>query len=293
MSDPKISINADLCTRCELCLAVCSRNNIEMGKDGAQIRNPARCMLCGHCKSVCPVDAPMLHALDADEFTPVPDTKEMPEPDRLLSFFRSRRSIRAYKPIPVSRAELEMMVAAGRSAPTGGNRQPVRYLMINTPEMIANTRTMVHAYLAGEAEKIFETDRRHRETGSPLPERWAVRMGYAPLWKSMGRMYEKGRDLLFYHAPTIVVLHADPEASSPFCADIGLAAMQMVLMAQSLGVGTCFCGFLVTAINNCQELKDMLKIPNRNKAVLTFMAGYPDVSYLRTAARQPADVRFL
>ena len=293
MNLPKITIDADLCNLCGLCVSVCSRNNIQLEDEAAQIRNPDRCMLCGHCKSVCPEGAPQLNMLNPDEFAPVPDPERMPKPDDLLSFLRSRRSIRIYKKDPVPEEHLGMMVQAGRAAPTGGNRQPVRYLVINSPIMIEKTRTMVHDYLAGEAEKIFETAKRHEENGDPLPPRWGVRMGYAPLWKSMGKMYHRGRDLLFHFAPAVTVLHADPEISSPFCADIGLSAMQMVLMAQSLGLGTCFCGFLVTTINNSPDLKKLLRIPPENNAVLTFMVGYPDVTYHRMVARQPAEITFL
>jgi nitroreductase len=108
----------------------------------------------------------------------------------------------------------------------------------------------------------------------------------------MGRLYERGRDLLFYHAPAVAILHMDPERSSPFVADAGLAAMQMVLMAQALELGTCFCGFLTSAINSCPELKEMLQIPQEHQALLTFMIGYPDVKFLRMVSRNPAQVTY-
>jgi len=293
MDNIRISIDSELCTLCGQCVAVCPRGIIELTPDSARIKNPDRCMLCGHCKSVCPVDAPQIHALNMGEFEPIPGPEKNPEPDDLLSFFRSRRSTRIYKKDAVPLNLLDKMVQAGRFAPTGGNRQPVRYTILHTPEMIEKTRTLTHQYLADEADKILETAEQHKTTGVPLPPRFGVRMGYAPLWKSMGKNYRKGKDLLFHFAPAVAVLHADPDISSPFCADIGLAAMQMVLMAQSLGLGTCFCGFLVTAINNCPELKTALKIPTENNAVLCFMIGYPDIAYLRMVSRQPGLINYL
>jgi nitroreductase/NAD-dependent dihydropyrimidine dehydrogenase PreA subunit len=293
MENIRISIASEICTLCGLCVSVCPRGIIELGSETAQIKNPDRCMLCGHCKSVCPVDAPRLYALNGEEFEPVPGPEKMPEPDDLLSFFRSRRSTRIYKKDPVSLDQLEKMVQAGRFAPTGGNRQPVRYVILHTPEMIETMRTLTHQYLADEADKILETAERHKTMGEPLPPRFGVRMGYSPLWKSMGKNYRKGKDLLFHFAPAVAVLHADPDTSSPFCADMGLAAMQMVLMAHTLGLGTCFCGFLVTAVNNCPELKAALKIPPENSAVLSFMIGHPDIAYLRMVSRQPAEITYL
>lgn len=289
----KISIDHEKCILCGQCISVCTRGNIELGQESADIKDPDRCILCGHCKSVCPEDAPQLHLLDSSEFEPLLDSAQMPKPDALLSLFRSRRSIRFYKKEPVSKALLEQMVQAGRFAPTGGNRQPVRYLIIQTPDMISTVRDMTHSFLTGEAQTILAASEKHKEKGEPIPTRLKVRLGYAPLWKTMGKIYGKGKDLLFYHAPAVVVLHADPEMTSPFCADVGLAAMQMVLMAQSLGLGTCFCGFLTVTLNSNPELKKVLQIPDKNCAVLSFVVGHPDVSYLRTVSRRPAEINYL
>lgn len=293
MDSPTISIDPDRCQLCGQCVPVCTRGIIELGHEAAEVKHHDRCILCGHCKSVCPEDAPQLHSLDPGEFEPVPDKDRIPAPEALLSFFRSRRSIRFYKKDTVPQAHLEKIIQAGRFAPTGGNRQPVRYVIIHTPGMIDTVRTMTHAYFAGQAETVLATNERHKQTGEALPPRFAVSLGYAPLWKSMDEMYRQGRDVLFHFAPAITVLHADPEIASSFCADAGLAAMQMVLMAQSLGLGTCFCGFLTLSINNHSELKNVLRIPAENKAILTFMVGYPDITFHKMVSRKPAEVTYL
>lgn len=69
--------------------------------------------------------------------------------------------------------------------------------------------------------------------------------------------------------------------------------MQMVLMAESLGLGTCFCGFLNSTANSHPELKKMLQIPEKNDVILSFTLGYPSVKYLRMVPRNPAEVSFL
>lgn len=54
----------------------------------------------------------------------------------------SRRcSVRSYDPArPVARAVLEKILEAGRLAPTAANRQPGRFLLISSPEMLAKVR---------------------------------------------------------------------------------------------------------------------------------------------------------
>jgi nitroreductase len=249
-------------------------------------------MLCGHCKSVCPENAPVIPALDSSEFEPMPDRGQLPGPDMLMGFFRSRRSIRIYKKNPVEKEKLAQIVQAGRFIPTGGNRQPVCFVVLHSREMIRSIRQKTFSHLAEEARKILDAVERHEKHGDPLPPRIDVRLGYARLWSRMGRIYERGRDLLFYHAPAVAILHMDPDRSSPFVADAGLAAMQMVLMAEALGLGTCFCGFLTSAINSCPELKEMLHIPQEHNAPLTFMIGYPDIQFLRMVSRNPPQVTY-
>lgn len=54
---------------------------------------------------------------------------------------RSRSSVRSYDPArPVERAVLERILEAGRLAPTAANRQPERFLVISSPEMLAKVR---------------------------------------------------------------------------------------------------------------------------------------------------------
>jgi nitroreductase len=52
-----------------------------------------------------------------------------------------RSSVRSYDPArPVEKAVLERILEAGRLAPTAANRQPGRFLLISSPEMLAKVR---------------------------------------------------------------------------------------------------------------------------------------------------------
>jgi len=288
-----VAIDAHRCNRCGLCVEVCPRSIIELGEESAGIKAPQRCILCGHCKAVCPEDAVIHYTLDPNEFAPVLPKDQIPDPETLLAFFRSRRSIRFFKPEPVAQPLLEKIIQAGRFTPSGGNRQPVHFLVLQTPECINHLRQEIHSFLRQEAEAVLEAQERHRKFGEPLPPRAEVKLGYAPLWLRMGKLFEMGKDLLFYYAPVIFVLYLDPEKASPFGVDAGLAAMQMVLMAESLELGTCFSGFLSTALNSSPQLKSLVRIPAAHQVLVSFMTGHPDIRFQRTVARKPAQVTYL
>ena len=52
-----------------------------------------------------------------------------------------RYSVRSYDPArPVEKTVLEKILEAGRLAPTAANRQPGRFLVISSPEMLAKVR---------------------------------------------------------------------------------------------------------------------------------------------------------
>jgi len=54
---------------------------------------------------------------------------------------RLRSSVRSYDPArPVEKAVIEKILEAGRLAPTAANRQPARFLVVSSPEMLAKVR---------------------------------------------------------------------------------------------------------------------------------------------------------
>jgi len=47
---------------------------------------------------------------------------------------RARRSIRKFRPKPIPDEKLEMILEAGRLAPSAGNRQPWRFVLVKDPD---------------------------------------------------------------------------------------------------------------------------------------------------------------
>ena len=288
-----IHIDEEKCTLCGLCISDCVRGILEEGGKAVRVTSPENCIRCGHCKAICPVDAPEFPALDASEFEPVPGRENYPEGDELLLFFRARRSIRQFEERSVEREKLEKIIQAGRFAPTGGNRQGLHYTVVHTPDKLLEVRDMNLDLLYSQAENIERAFELNSQTGEPVPQDYQVRRFYAGRWKEMKDLMGKGIDKLFYHAPVLVVLHINPEESTSAIVDAGLAAMQMALMAETLELGTCFCGFFVFAVNESTEFKKTLNIPDKHIVPVSFVAGYPAVKYQKLVSRNPARVNWL
>jgi len=288
-----IKIDKNLCTCCGLCMEICISDVLKENEDIMGVSAPSRCILCGHCKAVCPENAIELRGLDPDEFEPAPEKTSLFSPDRLQTFFRSRRSLRKYKNRPVEKETIEKIIEAGRFAPTGGNRQPVEHVVVHTPKMMETVLEITVETLADMAVHVKKKYEQEKKNGTRLSVRSMREKFYADLWLKIKEQHEKGVDKLFYHAPVLIVSHVNSAMATTQGVDAGIASAHMVLMAEALGLGTCFCGFFVLVVEQNRKLKQMLKIPEKNRTHLSFMAGYPDVNFLRLTGRNRAKVTWL
>jgi nitroreductase/NAD-dependent dihydropyrimidine dehydrogenase PreA subunit len=279
-------IDHEQCTLCGLCVTTCVRRILHE-QDGKIIcADPNGCIVCGHCKAVCPVDAPQIPQNRAQEFLPVPAKKDYPTPDDLLNFFRARRSIRIYDTKAVTREQIENIIQAGRFAPTGGNRQHMEYVVISTPERIAQIRVMIMEILKDKANGTTQT----KELAS---DRSILTKQYFQTWQDIYRLHREGVDKLFYDAPVVIVSHFALLGEVSEFVDAGLANMQMILMAESLGLGTCFNGFLAIAAENSPVLKKAMGIPLDHFVPIAFTVGYPGIKYQRLVSRRLAKVTWI
>ena len=121
----------------------------------------------------------------------------------VLEAIKTRRSVRRYKPEPIPEDDLKKIVEAARQAPSAGNRQPWRFVVVRDPETkeklgeIARGQTWISD--AGAIVAALAMDKKSPE----VYERWAERdvmtavehivlaswsLGYGTCW--IGAFYE-------------------------------------------------------------------------------------------------------
>lgn len=117
---------------------------------------------------------------------------------------------------------------AGRYTPTGGNRQPIRYILVK--EKLKEVKELA---IQGLYNLALDTD-----------DNDPVRSIYKNTFKKMYKRYkENGNDSLFYDAPLLMIVVGDMSLGGSAYVDGGLAASNMELMAYSQGLGICYNGF--------------------------------------------------
>ena len=60
----------------------------------------------------------------------------MIKPEAILDFLKGRRSIRNFQDKPVTDEDIEMILEAGRWAPSGSNRQPWEFIVVKNREIL-------------------------------------------------------------------------------------------------------------------------------------------------------------
>ena len=93
-------------------------------------------------------------------------------------------------------------------------------------------------------------------------------------------------------APAVIIIHGPHEGSTPV-EDAQYAAYNICLMAHAFGLGTCFIGYAVEAMNRVKGLRQYCKIPVEHRVHAVLTVGHPGVRNVRAALRKPCGVTFL
>ena len=282
----KVAVNVDKCSLCGLCIRLCPVDILVEGPNAVQTVESDRCYFCGHCKAVCPENALTFPALDELSFAPVLTDSELRRPDQLLLRFRSRRTTRQFQSKPVAKELVEKILQAGRYAPSGNNRQGIQYLIIHSEAALAAFKKQAFEALEHIVARLDTGDLSPADSRTML-ENKKTQTRYARMFTKKWSAWQKGEDRLFYQAPALIFCHADPERVIWPTWDAALGAMQMVLMTEALGLGSCFNGALLRAIGFSDTLRAALPIPAAHEIPVCFMIGYPAVRFVRTVYRDP------
>jgi nitroreductase/NAD-dependent dihydropyrimidine dehydrogenase PreA subunit len=262
------TIDPKKCKRDGLCVAECPGLLIEIsGEEGFPTpiaEAETLCINCGHCVSVCPQGALSLKTMTPKDCPPL--RKELnPSPEQCEQLLRSRRSIRSYKDKPVPRDLLNRVIEMTCYAPTGGNTQPVRWLVIEDTKEVKRLTGLVADWQRTMLQE--ETDDFLR-----------IRM------ERIVKAWDEGIDRICRNAPHLIVAHglSTLPASQSSCI---IALTYLELAALSLGLGTCWAGYFNTAANSYPPLLKALDLPQDHLPFGAMMIGYPKYNYPRIPIR--------
>ena len=271
-----VKIDPELCNQDGICAAVCPRKLIGFSP-GDPLPRPIPeaeelCIRCGHCLAACPTGAVRVDGTGPADCPPYPEDL-LPGPDAVDSLLRSRRSIRVFRKKALEPAVLERLLETCRHAPTGSNSQSVHWVVAVGRERMDPLAGVVVDWMRGLVEEGREP---------------ALRMGL----DKVVRDWEAGQDRIFRGAPAVVATHA-PDTSSLPREDCVIALTYLELAAFSLGLGTCWLGYLMLAARDHPPLKTALDLPPGHEVHGAMVIGHPRYGYHRLPPREEAKVVWL
>jgi nitroreductase len=178
--------------------------------------------------------------------------------NQVIETIKKRRSVRAYESKPVPRDIINAVIEAGNHAPfTSMTRsQPWRFVVVENPEFKQKLLKTTLPFWKNATGGMKET----------APE----------LYKMAVSIYEamdEPKDVIYYNAPVIIFV-VGPANNAVSCA---LACENMMIAAQSLGLGSCYVGFGAMVKGNV-EVVQALELKDDEGVYGPILMGYPKVN---------------
>ena len=276
-----MEIDEDGCTQCGLCVDNCPFKCWEMEEDGyPRLKDGYACFSCYNCMVACPTDAisivetyhvtegfwatephplsvkPPLRPRDADG--------NLDEWNAIERAVLERRSVRNFKDEPVPDHLIRRVLEAGRFAPSAGNCQPWQFIVITDRALIRQMDQAAWAAACG-VDGMYQNDE-----GIPAVAR---------------------KDLpVSLDAPCVILLAADSRAISGTQLNIGICGQNMNLVANSLGIKACWCGFVVTGLS---AISDKINLGPNWSVITALVLGWPAFKQDGMVAREYRPVMWL
>ncbi|PKN44244.1 MAG: nitroreductase [Deltaproteobacteria bacterium HGW-Deltaproteobacteria-17] len=188
-----------------------------------------------------------------------------------------RRSVRKYKDKQVPENVIRRIMEAGRFAPSAGNSQPWKLLVIRDPAMLQKMERDVRISCKLAASFIDWRTSPLGRTASWLTAQTYIRAMpnlLAPVPFGALTLIGQGKLGLYHGAPTVILMLMDKRGVAKPQVDIGICGQNMVLAAHSMGLGTCWIGFVELLAKN-PIWRHRLGIKYPYKLVEGITIGYP------------------
>lgn len=180
----------------------------------------------------------------------------------VLKTIKSRRSVRNYSPAQISQEHMDLIIESGIYAPSAVNEQPWHFTVIQNQEVLQHINDIVKEQMVkSEVEWI-------RNNGS------------------------NSNFKVTYNAPTLILI-SGRESGVAWQADCAFAMENMMLAAESLGVGSVCLGLVRFFFEQESEL-EKLGVPKGYKPFYGIAFGYrPDEKTLEAPKRNMDVINYI
>ena len=221
------------------------------------------CFSCSNCMVACPRNAISVvetYHVDSGYFATTPPALESRPPAKPLDAdgnaadwtalekaVLNRRSVRNFKDKPVPEHLIRRVLEAGRFAPSAGNCQPWKFVVLTDKALMKEINEGVWTAV-NMINTMYKDDEMVKqlaagfEMAPQTPGTFDPRLAIGGMG-SIAKRY--GPTLLA--APAVILILEDERAINAGGINVGICGQNMNLVANSLGLGVCWVGFATVA----------------------------------------------
>lgn len=184
--------------------------------------------------------------------------------NKVLEVIRNRRSVRSYKEEQIKDEEIMALLESGAWAPSGHNMQPCYFTVVQNKELMKEMSDGAKYAVKDAEDEIIH------------------------------KMANNSNFNVFYEAPTVIVVSYKDDAITPV-EDISAATENILLQAESMGLGTCWNGFVFGIFRGPEKEKFMnkLEIPEGYTPYHAISVGYPKAKIVNVPERKNKYFNFI
>jgi nitroreductase len=221
------------------------------------------------------------------ETNPLPDrTDAVATVDAVM---RWRKSVRAFRPNPVSRSQVEDILRAASHAPSNSNTQPWQVHVLAGEPKRALSRAVEAAFHAGNVPAFahFPETLPHEcaQRQDAFGARYYTALGIART-DAPARARQVVRNFHFFDAPVGLIFTIDEKLHKHSWLDCGLFVQSVMLAAAARGLATCA---QVTFARFGPVIAQHLQLPQGRVVACGMSLGYPDAEAAVNHANMPRE----
>lgn len=274
-------IDLERCTRCLKCVKDCPARAIAI--ETGEIADS--CIHCGHCVAIC---SEMAVRPDFGDIYPLQPLSIIPEDFRNLT--ARIRTCRSYLSKEIPDEVLLQLVDNMKHYPSASNARPIQVTIVRSPEKVQ----LLNDLTADALIKMFSI------VTSPFIglfiRLFVPSMDLAKLKRykdSFIGLRKTNDSQICYHAPAVMLFHGPASKTGMLEADANIWATYTSIYANTLGLGTCFNGFIVKAMGKNSKQNQKFGLPTNHAVYASLLIGYPKVKYKNESSRKSPDAVLL
>jgi nitroreductase/NAD-dependent dihydropyrimidine dehydrogenase PreA subunit len=273
-------IDLEKCTRCLKCEKDCPALAITI--ETGEISDA--CIHCGHCVAICPE---MAVKPDFGDIFPLQLHSVNPEDFRSMT--AGIRTCRSYQQKEIPDAVLRQLVENMKHYPSASNARPIQITIVRSKEKVKLLNDLAAESLIRMFSLITSP------AISLLIRIFAPSLNTKKLKRykdSFIELKKTNDSLICHHAPAVLLFHGKASKTGMLEADANIWATYTSIYANTMGLGTCFNGFIVKAMGKKSKLNTQFNVPANHQVYASLLIGYPKVKYRNEPSRKSPKLDF-